>query len=156
MWHPRFIVPPEVQCFLAILKVTDDTVGEASLITATPPFPPSFHFSFSPSFLSCVLISLLCGSWYVDFIKFSSGWVTEKRGKDQGVIPSFLLSSVSSLSFPQEDSGCWVLVVKRWPKNLCPFWGGQCIPRQLPDSIWRRKQRRDKRSSIFPLTYCTC
>lgn len=81
-----FILPPGAQCSLAILKVRDDTVGEGSVITATPPSPP---LSISPSFLSCILISLLCGSWYVDFIKFSSGWVTKKTGGDQGSHPLF-------------------------------------------------------------------
>lgn len=78
--------PPGVQRSLAILKVRDDTVGEGSVITATPLSPP---LSISPSFLSCVLLSLLCGSWYVDFIKFSSGWVMEKTGGDQGSHPLF-------------------------------------------------------------------
>lgn len=49
----------------------------------------SLHLPISPSLLSCILISLFCGSWYVDFIKFSSGWVTEKTGGDQGSHPLF-------------------------------------------------------------------
>ena len=83
-----FILPPGVQCSLAILKVRDDTMGEGSVIIAIPPSPP---FSISPSVhLSFhVFSSLLCGSWYVDFIKFSSGWVTEKTGGDQESHPLF-------------------------------------------------------------------
>ncbi|CAB1458333.1 unnamed protein product [Pleuronectes platessa] len=41
-----FILPPGAQCSLTILKVRDDTVGEGSVITATPPSPP---LSISPS-----------------------------------------------------------------------------------------------------------
>lgn len=47
------------------------------------------HLSISPSLLSCILLSLFCGSWYVDFIKFSSEWVTEKTGGDEGSHPLF-------------------------------------------------------------------
>lgn len=80
--HLRFILPPEVQRSLAILKVRDDTVGEGSVITATPPSPP---LSIFPSLhLPFHVFSLLCGSWYVDFIKFSPGWVTEKTGGGSG------------------------------------------------------------------------
>lgn len=77
-----FIRPPGVQCSLAILKVRDDTVGEGSVITATS---PSLHLCFHV-FSS---LSLFCGSWYVDFIKFSSEWVTEKTGGDEGSHPLF-------------------------------------------------------------------
>lgn len=53
--------------------------------------PPPLHLllSISPSLLSCILISVFCCSWYVDFIKFSSGWVTEKTGGDEGSHPLF-------------------------------------------------------------------
>lgn len=109
------------------------------LHSSVPPlhFPPSFHFSFSPSFLSCVLISLLCGSWYVDFIKFSSGWVTEKRGKDQGshqLFPAF----ICLLSFI--PSGGLQLLGPHGEKvaqELVPFFGGHWTLGQLSDSISR-------------------
>lgn len=104
MRHLCFIGPPGVHCSLAILKVRDDTVGEGSVITATPPSPP---LSISPSFLSCILISLLCGSWYVDFIKFSSGWVTEKTGGDQGSHPLFAAFICLSSFIPVR--GLWSL-----------------------------------------------
>lgn len=53
--------------------------GQSSL----PPLHLSiFAFMYSP-------LSLFCGSWYVDFIKFSSEWVTEKTGGDEGSHPLF-------------------------------------------------------------------
>lgn len=59
-----FILPPGVQCSQAILKVRDDTVGEGSVITATPPslplsISPSLHLSFHVfSSLSCVALGM--------------------------------------------------------------------------------------------------
>lgn len=102
-----FILPPEVHSSPAILKVKDDAAWGASVIAAIPPSPPSFHLLLSPSFLSCVLISLLCGSWYVDFIKFSSGWVMEKRGGDQGNHPLFPAFICPSSFIP--TGGLWLL-----------------------------------------------
>lgn len=90
-----FILPPGVQCSLAILKVRDDTVGEGSVITAT-----------SPSFLSCILVPLFCGSWYVDVIKFSSGWVMEKTGGDEGSHPLFAAFICLSSFIPAR--GLWL------------------------------------------------
>lgn len=55
MVSPCFILPPGVQCSLAILKVRDDTVGEGSVITAIPPSLSLFHVFSS---LSCVALGM--------------------------------------------------------------------------------------------------
>lgn len=108
-----FILPPGVQCSLAILKVRDDTVGEGSVITATSPSPPlsitpSLHLSFHVfSSLSCVAL----GMWTL--LNFPPGGWRRRQEGIRGVIPSLLLSSVSPLSLPRGDSGRRVHAVKR-------------------------------------------
>lgn len=57
-----FILPPGVQCSLAVVKFRDDTVGEGSVITATSPSPP-LHlsiFAFMYSHLSLLWL-VVCG-----------------------------------------------------------------------------------------------
>lgn len=87
---------------------------QSSLPPLCPPHPtfpsfslPIFPFMYSHLSLSCVAL----GMWTL--LNFPPGGWRRREEGIRGVIPSFLLSSVSSLLFPQEDSGCRVDVVKR-------------------------------------------
>lgn len=69
---------------LAVAKFRDDTVREGvshhcHLSTSSSSSSPSLHLGFHV-FSS---LSLFCGRWYVDFIKFSSG--VGDRGGGRGV-----------------------------------------------------------------------
>ena len=103
---------------------------------------PSISFS-----LSCILISLLCGSWYVDFIKFSSGWVMEKTGGDQGSHSPLCCFHLSFL-FPS-CKGTVAVGSTRWkgsPGTSALF--GHCVSGQLPDSIWRSASGKEIKRDI--------
>lgn len=90
---------------VAILKVRDDSEGGVSHQPLMPPPPLSLRFH---------VLSFL--SWYVDFIKFSSGWVIEKTGGDQGSHP-FLAAFICPRLF---HSGAGTRV---WRALAAPFSG---------------------------------
>lgn len=123
--------------------------GQSSLPPLLLLLFPSFHLSISPSFLSCILISLLCGSWYVDFIKFSSGWVTEKTGGDQGSHPLFSAFICLFSFIPTRGLRLLGACGEKVSQEPLPSLG-HCVSWQLPDSIWRSESRKRLKSSNLP------
>lgn len=87
---------PRVACSVSIPKVRDDSEGGVihQPLAPLPSLPLGFHvLSFLP--------------WYVDFIKFSSGWVIEKTGGGSGESSLLSCFHLSPSSFmPARGHGC--------------------------------------------------